>query len=273
MCNLPADGSESGLLLVDTVSQTCSPVELPGDGPISATGLACSDDHIYLAADYTWGAVIVALERATLAVKAVSHLRGTLDPHSIAIHGDRLFVASTGTNSIVGHTLDGPAVLQPRLAWSANTSYQDLVHLNGVAVSANGGLFCTGFGPLPEGGWAAAENGFVMDVNAGSLLETGVRHPHTPMFWNDELVYLGSWNSELRSVNRQRAKLEGYTRGMAIMNDATAWIGCNRARHGGKAGAPDAIVTSIWRMDIATGTLLAQIVIPTNAEIFDVLAL
>ncbi len=273
LCNLPPESREPALLAVDPDAKTATPVTLPDDDLISATGLDANERFVYVVTESVRGCCAVTLERKTLAILAISHLRGALDPHAIAIHGERLFVTSTGTNSLIEHVLHDVGVVNPRLAWTANASYSDVVHLNGVAVAADGTVVCTGFGPRHDGGWAESDNGFVMNVTKRELVETGVKHPHTPKFLNGELFYLASFRAELRSPGRIWGTLAGYTRGMALLADGTAWIGTSRARRPGPTPLLSDRVCEIVHVDIRSGTVLDAIALETGGEIFDVLAL
>jgi Domain of unknown function (DUF4915) len=198
---------------------------------VSSAGICCYERYVYHVSIVVSGfaTVLTILDRQTLEVLHVQTLAEIIDAHSIARHGDELFVASTGTDEVIAYRVDGARVGESRLAWTPTGSGTDTHHINSVAV-AGGQVVCSAFGAKEDGSWAKPKNGYIRSVESDSLLLGGLRQPHSVCWQNGTLYFCNSQEGTVCTPDGDVAYLSSYSRGLAFAPDGTIYAGTSLSR-------------------------------------------
>jgi hypothetical protein len=217
------------LLLVDIQTADVHVLRLPASlGPVSmASGVAANGRHIFLvvqildhAEAYFYGGsyVLLALERADLSLAGLHPLDRSRDVHTICLHGETLYVVSTGTDEVLSLQMRGPEVAATSVLWRPEPDLpaQDAHHLNSIAVW-NGDLIVSGFGRRSGALWSTAVDGFIYNISRSERLLSGLCHPHSVTPVGDDLIFCESRRQALRGLRSGLARaLGGYTRGVGL---------------------------------------------------------
>ncbi|HEY2843000.1 MAG TPA: DUF4915 domain-containing protein [Bryobacteraceae bacterium] len=154
----------------------------------------------------------LVLLSASLEVEALYDLKLVLDPHSIASHDGKLYLASTGTDSIVEFTPeDGEKVF-----WRASDTGTDTVHLNSI-LWRNDGLWITAFGKKGGALWRSAEQGYALNILSGARAFGHLHHPHSLIEAGGSMWVCESATMTIRSSQGlQLTARHGYLRGLTL---------------------------------------------------------
>jgi hypothetical protein len=154
----------------------------------------------------------LVLMSEALEVQALYDLKLVLDPHSIASRDGKLYIVSTGTDSIVEFTPEeGENVF-----WRASDTGTDTVHLNSL-LWHNGGLWITAFGKKAGALWRSAEQGYAVNVLSGARVFGDLYHPHSLMEAGGTTWVCESANMAVRNTQGQQFSApHGYLRGLAL---------------------------------------------------------
>jgi hypothetical protein len=183
------------------------------------TGMAVADDFLFLAVQdpsRMARSSLVALERATLEVAAVTHLASALDVHSIRATTEAVYVVSTGTDELLALELNGPEVVRETVAWRPKTAgpREDKHHLNGIT-EFDGRLVVSGFGRKEGELWTSAHKGFIWDVTNDVAAAEPIYHPHSLATVDGTLAWCASAERRVELLDGRRSKpLDGYVRGL-----------------------------------------------------------
>jgi Domain of unknown function (DUF4915) len=208
---------------------------------------------------------LTVLDRETLQVVHVQCLAEIADGHSLALWGDELMVASTGTDEVIGYRLNGYEASGARLVWTPTGSRADTHHVNSLVV-ADGEVLCSAFGPKDGEAWWSATNGYVHNITRDAALVQGLRQPHT-VAWHEAQLYF--CNSALGTVNSESgvvAPLAGYSRGLAFAPDGRVYAGTSVGRPWSELIGRCAVVQFS-----PTGVRTEIGLSPLGAEIYDLL--
>lgn len=142
------------------------------------------------------------------------------DPHSIISRRNKLYVSSTGTNSVIQLTLDDRNdIIAESIYWKypnlSDYDY-DYVHLNSLAFFKNN-LFVTTFGKRAKGeSWTTAVNGNIINTNGSKIVLDGLTNPHSLIKYKKTLAVCNSISSEIVSLDNEIIVNEkkGYLRGL-----------------------------------------------------------
>jgi hypothetical protein len=205
------------LVVVDLASDDVRLVEIEIDSPYSgATGLTSTQD----------GGLVVCLQGTNDIVRFDQRLDVVwriqvpeiVDVHSCADDGDVLWVASTGSDSVVGLRIAGTGLeLAKVLACAEGRS--DTLHVNSIAVCGDD-LLMSYFGP----GWRSrpknTPSGAIVGLWSGKVLADGVAQPHSVVSHDGRIFVLGSYDGTIEEIAHGRrtcrAQFPGYLRGLAI---------------------------------------------------------
>lgn len=162
---------------------------------------------------------------------------------------------------------------------------EDRCHLNGLAMRDGRPAYVTVMAQTDEArGWRAVRNdsGAVLDVPSGEPVTTGLAMPHSPRWYDGQLLVLNSGMGRLERVDLATgrrdavAALPGYARGLAL-HGGLAFVGLSRIRETAIfGGAPiaayhDQLKCGVGVIDVRTGETLATLQFETGvSEIFDV---
>lgn len=282
LCNSRISGTPC-LAVVDERTGEVRIPRLPEElaGVVSATGLALSDRHLFVALQDP-GSRLAIFDRDSLALVNIVALDTMADVHSLWLDGDTLYAVSTGTDEVYRLQLRGAEILQTEVFWRPDekVARSDQHHLNAI-FGFRGNLYVTGFGRKPAAGWREANDGFVANLTADRMEVTGILHPHSLIAIGDDLVYCESRKASVQFVGSSRLReLPGYTRGLCV-SDSHLFVGTSVGRRlsksTGEAVAEEnpAMLTgtcAVYRLSV--DTLAVEDVIDFSAcghEIYDLL--
>ncbi len=217
-CNARPDAADPNLLLLDVASGERTWISIEGETG-GVTGVAQDARYIYAACQANPTGIAI-IEKSSLRTVARRRLAEARDPHSLAVHADVLWIASTGTDQILQYRLAAhpPQLVLEKVVWSPPGSAQrsDSHHLNSLYFDGRA-LYASGFGPRRDERWSSATSGYVFNVSAQRAEVQDVYHPHSA-FVRCGHVYC--CESSSRSVKRDGQiilRLEsGYTRGLHL---------------------------------------------------------
>lgn len=199
------------------------PPELPARSGI--TGVAQSADYLFAVLQVSRGGAVtphfappalLTFDRSTLRLLSEYTFPSARDVHSICLHGDRLYVVSTGTDEVLALRLDGPRVIQETVFWRPDASYprEDFHHLNSVC-SFDGNLLVSGFGRKSGPLWSSALDGFVVNASRGAVIARGLSQPHSLLAVDGAIGYCESGKENVQiGHDLSIGDLHGYTRGL-----------------------------------------------------------
>jgi hypothetical protein len=161
----------------------------------------------------------------SLEVEQLFDLKLVRDPHSIASHEGKLYLASTGTDSVIEFTPeDGEKVF-----WRASDTGTDTIHLNSV-VWRNDGLWITAFGQKAGALWRSAEQGYALNILSGTRMFGSLYHPHSLVQAGGAMWVCESATMRVRSTAGQQITApHGYLRGLAV-TDGLLCVGSTKGR-------------------------------------------
>ena len=170
---------------------------------------------------------VISIDPKNWRIREIYFLKKVQDPHCLVVHQGKLFLASTGNNSIYSLLIDGDSIVGEEEVWHfPNTSFdQDDVHLNGL-VFIDDQMVISAFGRRnTEGDWS--KNGILFNVITGSAIRDHLDHPHSAQFLNGLLVFAES-NIGMIHIGKMKGRLNfdflnikvgGYPRGILIRKD------------------------------------------------------
>jgi hypothetical protein len=202
-------------------------IRLPDGMPNGSgmSGLACCDRFLYVAlqtgnipagAEPAGKPSLLIFERSTFRLLAVHQFRAARDVHSMCWSHDRLLVVSTGTDEVVGLSLQGTDVVAESLYWRPveDQTRGDTHHLNGIACSPEG-LLVSGFGKRRSDSWSSATSGFIFNATERRTVLDGLEQPHSVAMANSSVWFCESRRMAVRAAADGRSRvLPGYTRGL-----------------------------------------------------------
>src|SRR5262249_16223223 len=139
--------------------------------------------------------------------------------HSVAWQDGTLYVASTGTDEVLGLRVEGGRVLSEEVVWRPPeaTDRVDRHHVNSVAIH-DGRLHAAGYWLKAGSFWRDALDGRVIDTSSGRELIDGLHHPHSLTAIGAELYLCESASRVMRSLDdARRVELSGYARGLCTV--------------------------------------------------------
>jgi hypothetical protein len=237
--------------------------------PYQVGGLAVEQDRVWVAHVDPWRTrtrLDVYRRHGRTWTRPVPHCT---DTHSLVRTGDRLALASTGTNEVVFLDLHGAVVGR----WSPDARAEsDSWHLNSlVAWGKRLAITCFGrfttyreYAGRPEG------TGLLVEVPSGAVLASGLTFPHDPCrvadgwFVNDALLHRTLFFADGEPAPRTVCNWPLFARGLAV---TPRWlvVGLSRWRHDGSGTGYGAVAV----VDRQAGTVLRTLALP-HAEIANV---
>lgn len=152
-----------------------------------------------------------------------------VDPHSLCIDDNRITIASTGIDELIQYQFAPDGLYNPQVIWRASNTSADTHHLNSVIVVKNQ-ILCSCFGPRQGEKWTTASEGYILNVSTNRVLKKGIYHPHSLIEHRGQVYYCESVHSALSSLDEKIASFDGYTRGLAFLNQDKAVIGASLGR-------------------------------------------
>jgi len=220
------------LLEVDTDDETIKPIKVRWWtwGPTGVTGLTkYKDGFLCLLQAKTHRLIYVGRDYK---VKKRWKLRKVKDGHSIVVRDGKVYIASTGNDSIVEFC---PDTGEERFYWRMNDGEKDTVHINSIIWVKNS-MLISAFGKKAGDQWITARNGFLMDITKERVIKEALFHPHTLTTAGKRIYLCESAKKRIISVNEEdMLELDkGYVRGLVITKDEVA-VGISHARKRSKS--------------------------------------
>ncbi|MBI2410411.1 MAG: DUF4915 domain-containing protein [Candidatus Kerfeldbacteria bacterium] len=198
------------------------------------TGVGVHDEYVFVLHQGSRPGILV-LAKKNFTVIAKTFLSELVDPHSLVVQGNTLFVVSTGTDSVLEYQFDPiqRTIQYVRVLWKPEQSLgtQDQYHINSIVKHQND-LYISAFGPKAGETWKTALHGFVYNVTAQDPLDgyTDIYHPHSLVMDGQDLYFCESTAREVRKNNETVITLpNGYVRGLTVTNDVIL-VGTSQGR-------------------------------------------
>ena len=240
-CNTTTGAPSLGLF--DIASGIVNVLRVPDELDMhDARGIAVSDRYVFVttgrskakdrgAQQPAGTSFVFVLNRADLGLVTSYRCQTVVDAHSLHLSDDELLVTSTGTDEVVRMTLRESDVMREETLWRPDPAgpRSDVHHLNALG-SWQGRLVCSGFGRKVDQLWSSAANGFIVDIETGERLASGIGHPHTLIDVGPTLAYCESSTSTIRLLNTGHVQqVPGYARGLCRIGDRL-FAGTSRGR-------------------------------------------
>ncbi len=165
-------------------------------------------------------------------VKKSWRLKRVKDGHSLAVKDDKIYIASTGNDSIVEFI---PETGEERIFWKENSMERDSIHMNSM-IWMGSHMIISAFGKKAGEQWITARNGFLMNIHTGQKIKDSLFHPHT-LLKTEQGVFLCE-SAKKRVIALNEADIldveRGYVRGLLITEDEIA-VGISHARRRSKS--------------------------------------
>jgi len=160
-------------------------------------------------------------------VKGKWPLKKVKDGHSIVVWKDKIYIASTGNNSIVEFL---PDKNEEKIFWQYNSSETDTIHVNSM-VWHNDQMIISAFGKKDGDQWITARNGFLKNIHEERIIKSSLFHPHTLIKTPEGIFFCESAKKRIMPINGYDALNveKGYVRGLLITKDEIA-VGISHAR-------------------------------------------
>jgi len=221
------------LLEVDTYTGSIRPIRIRWWTwkPTGVTGLTKYKDG-FLCLLQAKAHRLFYIDRRSYKVKKRWKLKTVKDGHSIAVKDGKIYIASTGNDSIVEFS---PDTGEEKIYWRMNNGQKDTIHMNSI-IWFNGSMIVSAFGKKAGEQWITAKNGFLMDVTKSKIIKNSLFHPHTLLSIEEKIYLCESARKRVISADGEDIlELDkGYVRGLVITEDEIA-IGISHARKRSKS--------------------------------------
>lgn len=194
---------------------------------LGVSGCVVLDDILHIVIQSKKKPKIVSIDPNNWRILGTYFLKRAKDPHCLVTHQGKLFLASTGNNSVYSLSIDNNLIVGEEEVWHfPDTSFdQDDVHLNGL-IFINDQMIISAFGRRnKEGNWS--KGGVLLNVVTGVPIRDHLEHPHSAQFLNGLLVFAES-NIGMIHLGKLKnkedfdfltIKIGGYPRGILIRKD------------------------------------------------------
>jgi hypothetical protein len=173
---------------------------------------------------------LVELDR-NLGVVACHELPGVNDPHSLVTIGSRVFITSSGNDSVFLFDENR----EVSRYWQGSKGDEDDLHINSIA-SLEGDLLISAFGPRESAMKDSARSGYVQSIGDGAQKLTTLYHPHSVQVCGDDIWVCESGTGKVwRNSEPVVSLAEGYVRGLAV-TDRQLVVGVSRQRLRSRSG-------------------------------------
>lgn len=186
------------------------------------TGLAQNESYIFTLYHAKKFGILV-FDKKSFELIHQTELAEILDPHSLYIHKNMLYIVSSGNDQVFSYQLiDGYRVdaSSAKIVWKpkASAGVTDSHHLNAITGKSNN-IYISGFGPKKGELHSSASNGYIHNIMTNKPMLTRIFHPHSLSLTGDTFLYC---ESATGSVFKNKQKLirikQGYIRGLYQKN-------------------------------------------------------
>ncbi len=167
-----------------------------------------------------------------------TYYTGQVDIHDLKYGNDGLWAVNTSFSCLSLVNDDFSFVPKWKPPFITKLASEDRCHLNGMALKNAEPAFVTalGTGNTPQS-WREniVQGGVLMDVSTSEIVTKGLAMPHSPRFYNDDLLVLLSASGEFGRIDTMTGKyetitkLKAFVRGLSIVGDF-AFIGVSKLR-------------------------------------------
>ena len=165
-------------------------------------------------------------------VKKRWSLKKVKDGHSVFVWNDKIYIASTGNDSIIEFLPDKG---EEKIFWQENSMGMDTIHINSM-VWHNDQMIISAFGKKEGDQWITAKSGFLKNIHKEELIKESLFHPHTLTKTPEGIFFCESAKRRIMSIDGNDALDvgKGYVRGLLITEDKIA-VGISHARKRSKS--------------------------------------
>lgn len=159
-------------------------------------------------------------------------LKKVKDGHSLVTKNGKVYIASTGNDSIVEFD---PETEEERVFWKENSFGKDTIHLNSM-IWDDDHMIISAFGKKAGDQWMSARNGYLMDIKTGKKIRDSLFHPHTLLKNREGIFFCESARKKVLSMDGSDSLDigKGYVRGLLITEEEIA-VGISHARRRSKS--------------------------------------
>jgi hypothetical protein len=163
-------------------------------------------------------------------------LDGVADPHSLLVYNNALLVVSSGTNSVIRFEMSSYGPRNPSTVFSNSSNLPQ--HFNSL-VRHNDKILLSAFGSSARQAREGLARGYIVDIESGCILMSGLYQPHSLCSHNGALYFCDSYSSWIYKSGQRLTMLTGYVRGMYIDGEGTIYAIENPRRNLESAGFQD----------------------------------
>ncbi|NCA93881.1 MAG: DUF4915 domain-containing protein [Sphingobacteriia bacterium] len=214
-CNPQPESINKNLLILDLKNKKSEYLLETRDG---LTGITQDNNFFY---SLSQNSKIYIIDRSSHKLILTKKLDNLLDPHSLFIEEDELFVVSTGNNEILKYKIskDRLNVDFVEVFWKqhgTNNEVGDIYHINSIFKEKKS-IYITAFGLRSGDRWSSAKNGYVLNITDDRKEIYNIYHPHSLIIKDEKMYYCESALQSVKEGNNIIVKLKsGYVRGLAL---------------------------------------------------------
>src|SRR3989339_309717 len=206
------------------------------------TGLGQDSKYLY-ALSQTSPTRIYIIEKGSGKSILLQKLEEVLDPHSLAVSENFLYVVSTGNDQVLQYKFDRVKnkLFFQKIFWWPNGSdkISDTHHINSLFM-LNNQMYVSAFGPKKSEKWSSADEGYILNITENRKEIEHIYHPHSiftegSIFSKRNIYYCESSTKSVKKNNLTLIKLDlGYTRGLYLQGKYLA-LGTSSGRKHSKS--------------------------------------
>lgn len=156
---------------------------------------------------------------------------GNLDLHGVAVDKDYLYVVETKHNALGIYDRNRFVRLDEIRLSPEN---EDMIHVNDIAIKEDT-LYVSMFSERAHWRASSSDSGLIQAIPLSNPVErktiqSGLCHPHSVMFYGDEMWYCESSNFQVTKLPDFAIQMGGFVRGLAKHED-TLFVGVSELRN------------------------------------------
>jgi len=219
--------SQIGLLHLETNNLHFLKIP-PEVNTVGFTGAAQNDKYIFVVSQEKRNPQIIRYDKENLERFLVVKAGEIHDPHSMIAKGKKLYVVSSGTNSIETYNTRTLSYLGKYWQHPQTGTEEDEVHINSIFES-KGKIWVSAFGRKTTDRWSTAENGYLINTGNNRKLYM-INHPHSATDSGKDKYYCESRTGLVYKNGKTVEKISrAYVRGLTVVGDLLA-VGVSSSR-------------------------------------------
>lgn len=197
-------------------------------------------------------------------------LSGTIDPHGVMLEAGHVWVVSSGTNEVIRYRMSASGSSTPERVFLHPSDEPQ--HFNGIARHGDR-LVLSAFGVAAAASRQVRNTGYLVDIESGAPVRTGLDQPHSPLSRDGELLFCESNSSLVWCGNDATFRLEGYLRGLAVASDGIMHVARSSPRPPREELTADRPDADIWSVTADGDVLSCDKLTGMGAEVYDLVTL